>query len=179
MKLAFAGKGGVGKTTLTHKLSATFGYDLLLEGANENPFLERFYHDQKQWALQTQLYFLLQRAEQLNALRQNDLFEPFRRCVQPLREPFVADEIELLVDRIERQRHLGQSAARFVREQGVVRAIERQFGRERAGAPQAGQRVRGDLDVRVGHGIAGSLSSIGVDSTDRGDARWNFRRRAR
>ena len=69
---------GVGKTTLTHKLSATFGYDLLLEGANENPFLERFYHDQKQWALQTQLYFLLQRAEQLNALRQNDLFEPVR-----------------------------------------------------------------------------------------------------
>lgn len=69
---------GVGKTTLTHKLAHTFGYDLLLEGANENPFLERFYNDQKQWALQTQLFFLLQRAEQLNDLRQNDLFEPVR-----------------------------------------------------------------------------------------------------
>ena len=69
---------GVGKTTLTHKLAHTFGYDLLLEGANENPFLERFYNDQKQWALQTQLFFLLQRAEQLNDLRQNDMFEPVR-----------------------------------------------------------------------------------------------------
>ena len=69
---------GVGKTTLTRKLSHTFGYELLLEGASENPFLERFYSDQKQWALQTQLFFLLQRADQLNALRQDDLFQPVR-----------------------------------------------------------------------------------------------------
>ncbi|RLU03440.1 MAG: deoxynucleoside kinase [Ketobacter sp.] len=69
---------GVGKTTLTRKLARTFGYELLLEGAAENPFLERFYGDQKQWALQTQLFFLLQRADQLNDLRQNDLFQPVR-----------------------------------------------------------------------------------------------------
>ncbi|AUM13856.1 deoxynucleoside kinase [Ketobacter alkanivorans] len=69
---------GVGKTTLTRKLANTFGYDLLLEGASENPFLERFYSNPKQWAMQTQLYFLLQRSEQLNELRQNDLFQPVR-----------------------------------------------------------------------------------------------------
>ncbi|HEX4939832.1 MAG TPA: deoxynucleoside kinase [Candidatus Kapabacteria bacterium] len=69
---------GVGKTTLTHKLAQTFGYDTLLEGADENPFLDRFYKNSKQWALQTQLYFLFQRRDQLNALRQNDLFEPVR-----------------------------------------------------------------------------------------------------
>ncbi|MBA53884.1 MAG: deoxynucleoside kinase [Pseudomonadales bacterium] len=69
---------GVGKTTLTRKLARNFGYELLLEGAAENPFLERFYGDQKQWALQTQLFFLLQRADQLNDLRQNDLFQPVR-----------------------------------------------------------------------------------------------------
>lgn len=69
---------GVGKTTLTHKLAQTFGYDTLLEGADENPFLDRFYKNSKQWALQTQLYFLFQRCDQLNALRQNDLFEPVR-----------------------------------------------------------------------------------------------------
>lgn len=69
---------GVGKTTLTHKLAKTFGYDTLLEGADENPFLDRFYKNSKQWALQTQLYFLFQRRDQLNALRQNDLFEPVR-----------------------------------------------------------------------------------------------------
>ncbi|MGB3623084.1 deoxynucleoside kinase [Ketobacter sp. MCCC 1A13808] len=69
---------GVGKTTLTKKLAATFGYELLLEGAADNPFLERFYEDQQHWALQTQLFFLLQRADQLNSLRQNDLFQPVR-----------------------------------------------------------------------------------------------------
>jgi len=69
---------GVGKTTLTRRLAQTFGYPLLLEGAAENPFLERFYADPKQWALQTQLYFLLQRSEQLNELRQEDLFQPVR-----------------------------------------------------------------------------------------------------
>lgn len=69
---------GVGKTTLTHKLAHTFGYDTLLEGAADNPFLDRFYANRRQWALQTQLYFLLQRRDQLNALRQNDLFAPVR-----------------------------------------------------------------------------------------------------
>ncbi len=69
---------GVGKTTLTHKLARTFGYEILLEGAAENPFLERFYNNPTQWALQTQLYFLLQRADQLNDLRQDDLFQPVR-----------------------------------------------------------------------------------------------------
>lgn len=69
---------GVGKTTLTHKLAHTFGYDTLLEGAADNPFLDRFYANRRQWALQTQLYFLLQRRDQLNALRQNDLFTPVR-----------------------------------------------------------------------------------------------------
>ena len=69
---------GVGKTTLTKKLAESFGYDTLLEGAADNPFLDRFYGDKKQWALQTQLFFLLQRHDQLNALRQNDLFQPVR-----------------------------------------------------------------------------------------------------
>lgn len=69
---------GVGKTTLTKKLAHTFGYDTLLEAAGENPFLERFYQNNRQWALQTQLFFLFQRRDQLNALRQNDLFQPVR-----------------------------------------------------------------------------------------------------
>lgn len=69
---------GVGKTTLTKRLAHTFGYDTLLEAAADNPFLERFYQNNRQWALQTQLYFLFQRRDQLNALRQNDLFQPVR-----------------------------------------------------------------------------------------------------
>jgi len=69
---------GVGKTTLANKLAVSFGSDLLLEGANENPFLERFYDDPKAAALPTQLFFLLQRARQLKEMKQSDMFSPVR-----------------------------------------------------------------------------------------------------
>jgi deoxyadenosine/deoxycytidine kinase len=42
---------GVGKTTLANKLARSFGSDLLLEGATENPFLEKFYENPKVAAL--------------------------------------------------------------------------------------------------------------------------------
>lgn len=69
---------GVGKTTLANKLAQSFGSDLLLEGATENPFMEKFYEDPKVAALPTQLYFLLQRARQLKAMKQDDMFNPVR-----------------------------------------------------------------------------------------------------
>ncbi len=65
---------GVGKTTLTHRLAGEFGFDSLLEQPTENPFLERFYDNPEQFALQTQLYFLFQRVKQLRTLGQNDMF---------------------------------------------------------------------------------------------------------
>jgi len=69
---------GVGKTTLARRLAETFGSELLLEGADENPFLERFYQDPRTAALPTQLFFLFQRARQLQAWRQGDMFAPVR-----------------------------------------------------------------------------------------------------
>jgi len=68
----------VGKTTLAHRLAETFGSELLLEGAEENPFLERFYRNPRDAALPTQMFFLFQRARQMQDLRQGDLFEPVR-----------------------------------------------------------------------------------------------------
>lgn len=76
--IAVEGPIGVGKTSLSHRLAETFNYELLLEKADENPFLERFYQDPRRHALATQLYFLFQRAQQLQALRQDDLFTPVR-----------------------------------------------------------------------------------------------------
>jgi len=69
---------GVGKTTLAKRLAQSFGSDVLLEGAEENPFLDRFYQDPKSAALQTQLFFLFQRARQIQELRQADMFRPVR-----------------------------------------------------------------------------------------------------
>lgn len=69
---------GVGKTTLAKRLAEALQIDVLLECAEDNPFLPRFYQDPKSAALPTQLYFLFQRAQQIQALRQGDLFKPSR-----------------------------------------------------------------------------------------------------
>lgn len=76
--IAVEGCIGVGKTTLARNIAQLFNYDMLLEQPQENPFLERFYRDPKSTALPTQLFFLFQRANQLQALRQDDIFEPVR-----------------------------------------------------------------------------------------------------
>lgn len=69
---------GVGKTTLAKRLAHAFQSDLMLEQAQENPFLPRFYHDPQHAALPTQLFFLFQRAQQIQSLRQGDLFQSAR-----------------------------------------------------------------------------------------------------
>lgn len=76
--IAIEGCIGVGKTTLARNIAHLFNYDMLLEQPEGNPFLERFYRDPKSTALPTQLFFLFQRANQIQSLRQNDLFEPVR-----------------------------------------------------------------------------------------------------
>lgn len=76
--IAVEGPIGAGKTTLTKRLAETFNYEILLEQAEQNPFLERFYKNRKQSALATQLFFLFQRAQQIQDLRQGDLFSPAR-----------------------------------------------------------------------------------------------------
>ncbi|HEU4484026.1 MAG TPA: deoxynucleoside kinase [Povalibacter sp.] len=69
---------GVGKTSLARRLARSFGSELILEQAEENPFLERFYRNPRAAALQTQLFFLFQRTRQLEDIRQHDLFDTVR-----------------------------------------------------------------------------------------------------
>ena len=76
--IAVEGPIGVGKTSFTKRLAETFNYDVILEAPEVNPFLERFYQNRRQAALQTQLFFLFERARQLEEIRQADMFEPVR-----------------------------------------------------------------------------------------------------
>ena len=66
---------GAGKTTLARKLATQLGAQTLLELPEENPFLEKFYRDAARYALPTQMFFLLQRMNQLRDLAQPDLFD--------------------------------------------------------------------------------------------------------
>ncbi|HTT08316.1 MAG TPA: deoxynucleoside kinase [Gammaproteobacteria bacterium] len=72
------GPVGVGKTTLAQRLARSLNSDLLLETPEENPFLSRFYEQPRQYALPTQLFFLFQRARQIQSMQQADLFAPVR-----------------------------------------------------------------------------------------------------
>lgn len=73
--LAIEGPIGVGKTTLAKKLADLLDYPLLLEAVTENPFLDRFYAEGTNQALPTQLFFLLQRAKQVQDMPGNDLLD--------------------------------------------------------------------------------------------------------
>ena len=72
--IAVEGPIGAGKTSLARRLAEHLGAELLLEEPGENPFLARFYQDMARFALPTQLFFLFQRARQLAALAQPDMF---------------------------------------------------------------------------------------------------------
>jgi len=65
---------GAGKTSLAKKLSDWFGAYLVCEEFEKNPFLADFYKDQRSYAFQTQIFFLLSRFRQQEQLRQYDLF---------------------------------------------------------------------------------------------------------
>ena len=69
---------GVGKTSLARRLCDSLSAQGVFEQEAHNPFLERFYRNPRAGALPTQLSFLLQRAQQLGALKQADLFAPVR-----------------------------------------------------------------------------------------------------
>lgn len=65
---------GSGKTTLVRRLASHLGAATLLEDPDANPFLPGFYRDPARNALQVQLFFLFQRANQVRDLVQSDLF---------------------------------------------------------------------------------------------------------
>ena len=66
--LAIEGPIGVGKTTLARLLQPRLKAELLLEAFEENPFLSSFYGDRARYAFQTQMFFLLSRYRQQQAI---------------------------------------------------------------------------------------------------------------
>jgi deoxyadenosine/deoxycytidine kinase len=71
--IAIEGPIGVGKTTFAKRLARRLEASLVLE-STDNPFLESFYKDRRGAAFSAQIWFLLARHQQLQPLRQGNLF---------------------------------------------------------------------------------------------------------
>ena len=76
--IAIEGNIGSGKTSLSKMLSEEYGAKLILEQFADNPFLPKFYKDQKKYAFPLEMSFLAERYQQLSdETSQLDLFSPF------------------------------------------------------------------------------------------------------
>ncbi len=73
--IAVEGAIGIGKTTMATILGEHFGYTVLREIVEENPFLADFYKNDKENALQTEAFFLFNRIKQLKDIDKNYINE--------------------------------------------------------------------------------------------------------
>jgi deoxyadenosine/deoxycytidine kinase len=74
--ITIEGNIGAGKTTLAHLLSKHFNARLILEEFADNPFLPKFYENQRQFAFPLELFFMAERYKQLKDLLQTkDMFQ--------------------------------------------------------------------------------------------------------
>lgn len=73
--IAIEGLIGAGKTALAELLGQRMKAKIILEEVEENPYLARFYRDIKNFAFQTQVFFLFSRYKQQQELKQANLFE--------------------------------------------------------------------------------------------------------
>ena len=99
--IAIEGPIGVGKTTLAHLLAQSFNYEILLEDSEQNPFLKDFYKNPEQSALATQLFFLFQRVQKIQSLRQADIFSPVRISDFLIEKDPLFAKITLTIDELE------------------------------------------------------------------------------
>ena len=74
--ITIEGNIGAGKTTLAYLLSKHFNARLILEEFADNPFLPKFYENQRQYAFPLELFFMAERYKQLKDLLQTkDMFQ--------------------------------------------------------------------------------------------------------
>ncbi|MEP7318114.1 MAG: deoxynucleoside kinase [Panacibacter sp.] len=75
------GNIGAGKTTLAHLLSRKLNARLILEEFADNPFLPKFYENQKQYAFPLELFFMAERFKQMkDMLHTKDMFQSITVC---------------------------------------------------------------------------------------------------
>lgn len=81
MHIAITGNIGAGKTTLAEQLASHYGWQILYEAVEGNPYLADFYADMPRWSFNLQVYFLNSRFAQVKkimAVRQANEANPDR-----------------------------------------------------------------------------------------------------
>lgn len=68
MHIAITGNIGAGKTTLAEQLAEHYGWEVLYEAVEGNPYLADFYSDMPRWAFNLQVYFLNSRFAQVKRI---------------------------------------------------------------------------------------------------------------
>ena len=79
MHIAITGNIGAGKTTLAERLATHYGWEVLYEAVDGNPYLADFYADMPRWAFNLQIYFLNSRFSQVKkiiGIQQDNLMRP-------------------------------------------------------------------------------------------------------
>ncbi len=71
--ITVAGNVGAGKSTLTKLVGEKLNLETHYEVIDKNPYLEKFYNNQKKWGFHLQLYFLSQRFKQQSEFNKNGL----------------------------------------------------------------------------------------------------------
>ena len=95
INLGIAGNIGVGKTTLTQKLSEDLGISAIYESVIDNPYLSDFYSNMSRWSFNLQIYFLYNRFQsQVKLMEKNKSFIQDRTIYED-KEIFAANLYEL------------------------------------------------------------------------------------
>jgi len=72
MYLAICGNIGSGKTSLAEKLGHHYGWNVLYEAVDNNPYLADFYENMPKWAFHLQIYFLNSRFNQIKRIQESN-----------------------------------------------------------------------------------------------------------
>jgi deoxyadenosine/deoxycytidine kinase len=71
MYISIAGNIGSGKTTLATLLARNYGWDVMYDEEEGNPYLADFYDDMRQWSFNLQIYFLRRRYKNILDIQKN------------------------------------------------------------------------------------------------------------
>jgi len=98
--VGIAGNIGVGKTTLTRRLSEQLGWKAYYESVIDNPYLNDFYGDMARWSFHLQIYFLTHRFRS-----QKEIMDSGQNAIQ---DRTIYEDVEIFARSLYEQGHMNE-----------------------------------------------------------------------